>query len=63
MGGVREAERKSARVGKKQRRQVSPTEQREKEGERARGLAPRGRTRLLGTEGTRARARSSADLG
>jgi hypothetical protein len=62
-GGVREAERKSAHVGKKRRRQVNPTEQREKEGERARGLAPTGGTRLSGTECTRARARSWANLG
>jgi hypothetical protein len=35
-GGVREAERKSARVGKKRRRQVGPTEQQERERERER---------------------------
>jgi hypothetical protein len=58
-GGVREAERKSTRVGKKQCRQVGPTEQREREGERACGLAPTGGTRLSGTEGTQACARGA----
>jgi hypothetical protein len=38
-GGVREAERESARAEKKRRRQIGPTEQRERKGARARGWA------------------------
>jgi hypothetical protein len=37
-----------------------PLEQREREGERACMLAPTGGTRLLGTEGVRARAQARA---
>jgi hypothetical protein len=54
--GPRGREKESARAEKKRRRQVGPTKQREREGERACGLAPTGGTRLSGTEGTRLRA-------
>jgi hypothetical protein len=60
VAGQREIE--CSRV-EKRRRHIGPTEQRERErereGERARGLAPTGRPRLSGTEGTQARAREA----
>jgi hypothetical protein len=57
-GGVDGTEReRAARVREEQRRQTWPTGQREREGERARGLAPTSGTRLSGTKGKRARAR------
>jgi hypothetical protein len=56
-GGVREAEREEALA----RKETAPTSRphrvaREREGERAHGLALTGGTPLSGTEGTRARA-------
>jgi hypothetical protein len=57
--GVRGIEREQALGREERRRQDWPTGQREGEGERARGLAPTGGTRLSGTKGARARARGS----
>jgi hypothetical protein len=42
--------------GKERRRQLGPTEQREREGVSALGLAPTGGARLSSTEGARAQA-------
>jgi hypothetical protein len=39
-------------------RSAPQSSEREREGERARGLAPKGGTRLSGTEGTRVQARA-----
>jgi hypothetical protein len=52
----RNKERESGHREKEWRRQIGPIEQREGERVSALGLAPTGGTRLLGTEGTRARA-------
>jgi hypothetical protein len=53
-GGVGGTERERAvRVREERRRQTWPTGQREREGERAHGLAPTGGTRLSGTKGAR----------
>jgi hypothetical protein len=54
-GGVGRTERESSVRARGRCRQTWPTGQRERGGERARGLAPTGRARLSGTEGARAR--------
>jgi hypothetical protein len=61
VGSARQRERKRSHE-KKRRRLVGPTEQREREREEGRGLAPIGGTRLSGTEGTQARARAELGL-
>jgi hypothetical protein len=48
--------------GKERRRQLSPTEQREREGVSALRLAPTGGARLSGTQGARAGLRARAGL-
>jgi hypothetical protein len=57
VGSTRQKETASAERNKADRSAPKSSEG-EREGERARGLAPTGGTRLLGTEGTHARARS-----
>jgi hypothetical protein len=61
MGSAGQRE-KQAHEREEWHRQTWPTGQREREGERARRLAPTGGTRLSGTEGARARARAQAGL-
>jgi hypothetical protein len=56
--GVREAERKSACVRRRNGADRSAPQSSEREGERAWGLAPTSGTHLLGTEGARAQARA-----